>query len=514
MNKYHRQSIAATFRDIDRRLAEIEAIIARHGLVELRPMLGKILAKMENPSLEAAFFGRVNSGKSSLLNYLLGEQVLPVGILPVTALLTRLVRAEKAEIVVKFEVSTPQSLPVDRIAEFVTEEGNPDNDRYVVEVEVRLPNPRLAEGVVFIDTPGVGSLATFGAAIPVMVLISKCDLLDAADRNRVREYVNQNIWKESGQQVPIYLVSSRETDCALTDRWFTEAILPRIQTHQELVRQSVRRKITHLEEMTISYLETMMTRLPDVPISKEASHRAPKTEAILRHAADRIAAAMDSKTQPLEAGLPEKIGEIIDRAAKINLQTDRRGSPRLNGLATETLRALAESAEEARLKLEELKQSLGQALEKISAACGLQDKPTSEEMFSALTPMPQADEGLLAGIPEVRYPRLLSWWPAQSLRAVRRRMERQGYQAISQALRDHRRRLQSWFKENLDSVCQTYESYVALYRDQLRCVDGAGQVLETAEQIHADLAVIRKLLPPVRHSEPNKAMKDEAQGGL
>ncbi|MEW6742219.1 MAG: dynamin family protein [Planctomycetota bacterium] len=127
-------------------------------------MFENILSRLESPDLELAFFGRVSSGKSSLLNYLLGTDVLPAGVLPVTAVLTRIRGAEEAELVVQFEVSEPKHLAVSQIREFVTEEGNPGNYRRVTEVEVRVPSPRLAEGIVFMDTPGVGSLATFGAA--------------------------------------------------------------------------------------------------------------------------------------------------------------------------------------------------------------------------------------------------------------------------------------------------------------------------------------------------------------
>lgn len=300
-------------------LAKIETIITRHGLVELRPMLENIAAKIESPSLEVAFFGRVSSGKSSLLNYLLGEKILPVGVLPVTAVLTRLVKAEENELVVRSEISAPQRLPIDRLAEFVTEEGNPGNERRVSEVEVRLANPRLAEGVAFIDTPGVGSLATsgvaqtkaylprcdlgillvdagttlneedlallhgfFDAAIPAMVLISKCDLLDAPDRDRVINYVKQNVLREIGSLVPIYLVSARQTDAALTDRWFAEALRPCIQEHRELSRQSVQRKMARLEELTGSYLEARMRRSAGSTKADEGGQGAPEAEAILR----------------------------------------------------------------------------------------------------------------------------------------------------------------------------------------------------------------------------------------
>lgn len=61
-------------------------IIRRLGLDILIPLhhACEILAG-ENPPLEVALLGQFKSGKSSLLNGLLGENIFPVGVLPVTA---------------------------------------------------------------------------------------------------------------------------------------------------------------------------------------------------------------------------------------------------------------------------------------------------------------------------------------------------------------------------------------------------------------------------------------------
>jgi GTP-binding protein EngB required for normal cell division len=464
-------------------LARLEGIITRYGLVELRPILENIVARLESPDLEVAFFGRVNSGKSSLLNYLLGTEILPVGVLPVTAVLTRLRRAEEAELVVRFEISESQRLPLDRIGELVTEEGNPRNERRVTEVELRLPNPRLAEGVVFIDTPGVGSLATFGAAqtkdylprcdvgillvnggstindedmallhgffeaaIPVTVLISKCDLLDEADRNRVIDYVKQIVSKELGSEIPVYPVSSRLPHGALTDHWFTEAVLPQILGHRELAEQSIRRKIAHLEELAASYLEAMIRR-SDGPASQKSDGNAQHTEALLAEANDRIAAMVELTTKPLEAGLSGVLIRIIHQAAKEATAAARKGLPRSDAPVAATLLAMAEAADAARWQLEDLARALGEILQKISAACGVPNKRTLNETVAGFTPLPRADEIRLREIPDVRYSRIFSWWPALAQRVIRRRMMRQGYGAIRSALSDHRHKVRAWLKD-------------------------------------------------------------------
>ena len=66
----------------------LERAIGRHGLVEFRPALRTIIDRLEGDSFEIAVFGRVSSGKSSLLNHIVGQNVLPVGVNPITAVPT------------------------------------------------------------------------------------------------------------------------------------------------------------------------------------------------------------------------------------------------------------------------------------------------------------------------------------------------------------------------------------------------------------------------------------------
>jgi hypothetical protein len=51
-------------------LSEIERIVTAHGLVEFRGTLSMLLDRMESAPFEVGVFGRVSSGKSSLLNYI------------------------------------------------------------------------------------------------------------------------------------------------------------------------------------------------------------------------------------------------------------------------------------------------------------------------------------------------------------------------------------------------------------------------------------------------------------
>src|SRR6266581_2005759 len=158
-----------------RLLSEIERIITAHGLVEFRGMLSMLLDRMESAAFEVGVFGRVSSGKSSLLNYILQTNVLPIGVTPVTAIPTRIAHGPVAEAGIEFAEAQPKIIPLPELAEYATEERNPSNEKHVTRIFVKLPAARLLEGVTFVDTPGLGSLAVAGAEETVAYL-PRCDL--------------------------------------------------------------------------------------------------------------------------------------------------------------------------------------------------------------------------------------------------------------------------------------------------------------------------------------------------
>ena len=144
----------------------LERVISRYGMVEFRPALATIIERLETDTFEIAVFGRVSSGKSSLLNHIVGQELLPVGVNPITAVPTRLAYGSEPCATAWFADRKPERFGIDRLGEFVTELHNPGNIQHVTRIVVELPAQRLREGVVYVDTPGLGSLAASGAPKP------------------------------------------------------------------------------------------------------------------------------------------------------------------------------------------------------------------------------------------------------------------------------------------------------------------------------------------------------------
>ena len=117
----------------------------------------QLAARIEEGRFFVACVGQFKRGKSTLLDALVGEQVLPTGVLPVTTVPTVLrhgsARTARVLIDAHWQTIQPEDLP-----QYVSEELNHENEKRVDGVEVFLPSPLLASGMCLVDTPGIGSV--------------------------------------------------------------------------------------------------------------------------------------------------------------------------------------------------------------------------------------------------------------------------------------------------------------------------------------------------------------------
>jgi GTP-binding protein EngB required for normal cell division len=127
------------------------------GVSEVADLAAETAGRLKTLRLEVAVVGEFKRGKSSLINALIGREVLPVGVLPLTAVPTVLEQGEDG-LVVEFADGRQEHHPLRQVARFVTEEANPGNRLGVARVTARLHTPLLDAGVRLVDTPGVGSV--------------------------------------------------------------------------------------------------------------------------------------------------------------------------------------------------------------------------------------------------------------------------------------------------------------------------------------------------------------------
>src|SRR6266566_3642663 len=334
-----------------RLLSEIERIVTAHGLVEFRGTLGMLLDRMESCAFEVGVFGRVSSGKSSLLNYILQTDVLPIGVTPVTAIPTRISHGPVAEAGIEFAEAQPRIVSSSELPDFATEQKNPGNKKHVTRIFVKLPSDRLAEGVTFVDTPGLGSLAVAGAEETIaylprcdlgmvlidasagliqddlvvmqalyqagasaMVLISKADLFSAPDREQMIAYVKTNLRSELRVEPSVHAVSVFGADAALCDAWFESELRPFLAQHHELAITSQKRKIGALREAVISALGRRFEVGSEMVLGKSVTLPEEATEALRN--GDRILERAQGESFFLTRKIAKMQRVIIDVTAE------------------------------------------------------------------------------------------------------------------------------------------------------------------------------------------------------
>ena len=212
-----------------------------------RRLAAEAARKLADEVVYVAVIGEFKRGKSSLINALLGETVLPTGVIPVTAAPTLVRFGEAARATVRLLDDTELSVPLASLPDYVTERGNPDNRRGVREAVVEHPSPLLRTGLVLADTPGTGSVhahntemtaaflprvdvallvltvdaplssaeadllaAAGGTVARAAVCLNKIDLLSPAEVEEAVEFVRSRVGALSaGSPVPVFSVSAR-----------------------------------------------------------------------------------------------------------------------------------------------------------------------------------------------------------------------------------------------------------------------------------------------------------------
>jgi len=164
-----------------------------YGRPDLTERLRKALGRLADPAVRVLVVGEFKQGKSQLVNALTAASVCPVDDDIATAVPTVVRYAERAGAVLVRETAAPldgpqrpaerTEVPVAKLAQYVSEAGNPGNTQRLTYVEVGLPRKVLAGGLVLVDTPGVGGLGSaHGAATMASLSLADAVLLvsDAA----------------------------------------------------------------------------------------------------------------------------------------------------------------------------------------------------------------------------------------------------------------------------------------------------------------------------------------------
>jgi GTP-binding protein EngB required for normal cell division len=124
----------------------------------------ELAARVSEGRFYVACVGQFKRGKSTLLNALVGREVVPTGYVPVTAVPTVIRFGDEMHARVRMSDGAWRDIAMPDLKEYVTEELNPENKKAVDGAEVFVPGALLSSGMCFVDTPGLGSVFTGNTA--------------------------------------------------------------------------------------------------------------------------------------------------------------------------------------------------------------------------------------------------------------------------------------------------------------------------------------------------------------
>jgi GTP-binding protein EngB required for normal cell division len=509
-------------------LSTIEEVVAHRGLVEFRTTVASILDRAEDKTFEIALFGRVSSGKSSLLNAILEADVLPVGVTPITAVPTRIAYGERPAMKVSFAEAPAKTTEVARLAEFATEQQNPGNAKRVTRIAVTLPAARLRDGVTFVDTPGLGSLAASGAsetlaylpkcdlgvvlidagstlttedlqtilmlqeaAVPANVLLSKADLLAPGDREKIIEYIKQQIASECNIELHVRPVSVLPSHRELLNRWFEEQIFPLYDQSQELRVSSLRRKIGALRESVISALRVQLPRSEASTHGTRDEIRA--VEARLRRATGLIEETGGASERALERNRFDMSDGFVLASANLMREWERNPGAKIlpeKIICGSIVQAVQQWVKKPHESLEALAVQLRDDLKKSAEDLGIADIPGEDEFQSLVRGTPVFDPGSL--IASVARPRFSAFFGRRfAEKRLAKRLHQELGDALNETLCTYSDVLRKWSRRVTNQLLQCFETYAESYRAQAeRSVGGKELTTEQAHALQKDLKLL------------------------
>jgi len=361
-------------------------------------MLSQLRDRLQARRLRVLVAGEAKRGKSTLVNALLGQEILPTGVTPLTAVATTVVHGTSDSAEAVFLDGRTASFPLGELNDLVTERGNPGNRRKITGVTVQLDAPILARGIELVDTPGTGSvhehntaaadnaLPTMDAAVFVLtadppvsaserdllarvadlsvtrfVVLNKTDYLDDAGLAEALDFTARVVADAAGEPARIYPLSARAALTGPGDAGF-DKFAADFSSYLDTGRAADldRSVAAQLRRLAASLLdEVTLARQAAQMRSGEAAERvaafAARLDAVQERGQDaedlaaaesrrmlaELNEAAERETVRLGAGLYAETSRMLagELGAESPAEIERRGRARLTGLTREAVEA-------------------------------------------------------------------------------------------------------------------------------------------------------------------------------
>ncbi len=231
---------------VESALCTVEEMSGRYRLAVLGGRLESCRRFARDRLLNVAVLGRFKAGKSSFLNHLTGRELLPVGVIPVTSVVTEIEYGPSERAEVRYVDGGVEAIAPEQVEAYVSESHNPENSKGIERVRVELPSMERYRGIRFVDTPGLDSvfehnteasiewLPNTGLALVavsvdpplsrsdielirnlsrhtphISLLLTKVDTLRERERAQVADFIRSQLARYWRDAVPVFPYSTR-----------------------------------------------------------------------------------------------------------------------------------------------------------------------------------------------------------------------------------------------------------------------------------------------------------------
>lgn len=173
------------------------AYVKKHS--QFQDDLNVISGSMDNDFYRVVVLGEFKRGKSTFVNALLGQSILPTDVLPETAVITNLLYSEEPRLQVVYKNRTVENrdLSMEAMNEF-SARADKDYVQSIDYIKVGYPLDLLQDKICLVDTPGVADLDDSRSDITYAYLPVANAVIFVLDANRPltkteKEFIEQHI---------------------------------------------------------------------------------------------------------------------------------------------------------------------------------------------------------------------------------------------------------------------------------------------------------------------------------
>jgi GTPase Era involved in 16S rRNA processing len=169
------------------------------------------LQRLYNPQVRVLVVGEFKQGKSMLVNALVNAPICPIDDDIATSVPTVVRYADDASAALvrdpwgngdAEEQEERFHVPVEQLADYVSEAGNPGNHAGLKYAEVGIPRHILADGLELVDTPGVGGLGSVHGSATMAMLPSADAILLVSDAAAEYSRPELEFLRQAGMMCP------------------------------------------------------------------------------------------------------------------------------------------------------------------------------------------------------------------------------------------------------------------------------------------------------------------------